>query len=440
MNFSKFFQEAEKQGLEQAQISYYLNKETRIKLFEGEIDSFDVMENFTIRASGIYQGKYGSTVADKPKDDIFPELVANIKRNASLSEEKSEVGIFPGSPKYVNKNVFCKELSEESLSEKIANLKVLNQSIVGFDERIKKAYGPTYTESETTYRFANSFGLNLKRKYNFAYYTAGAIAEENGETKTFSDFVSYTGKGSVDFKAFGEEVAKKAVSKFAPLGLKSGKYPTVINKDIMGDFISYFLSSTIADEVQRHSSFLEGKLNERVVSRKLTIKELPLEKGPCFVNFDDEGVATKNKTIIDKGVLKTYLYNRSTALKDGVESTGNGSSEGGKIKTAVFFTRVKKGKKGFAEMIAPIQEGVYITEIAGLGTGMNAKSGNFSCQAEGYLIKDGRLDKPLNLITLSGNLLSMLKDVKDLDNASCDPLSSVDCPNVYIKKMSIGGE
>ncbi|HBS02609.1 MAG TPA: TldD/PmbA family protein, partial [Firmicutes bacterium] len=118
-----------------------------------------------------------------------------------------------------------------------------------------------------------------------------------------------------------------------------------------------------------------------------------------FSYFDGEGVACTNKDVIKNGKLMTYFYNRETAKKDGVETTGNAFWGGGKIGTAFGNVFVKPGKKSFDELISDIKEGVYITDVAGLQTGMNANSGDFSCQAEGFLIKDGKLDKPLNLIT-----------------------------------------
>ncbi|MCI2055130.1 MAG: metallopeptidase TldD-related protein, partial [Bacilli bacterium] len=144
--------------------------------------------------------------------------------------------------------------------------------------------------------------------------------------------------------------------------------------------------------------------------------------------------------ILKRGVLETYLYNREAAKKDGVESTGNGQWEGDKIGIGYSNIFVKKGKQSFDEMISPIKEGVYITEIAGLGTGMNANSGNFSCQAEGFMIRDGKIAEPLSLITLSGSLLKMMKDVKALDSNELTTVSSITCPDVYVKAMSIGGK
>jgi Predicted Zn-dependent proteases and their inactivated homologs len=91
-------------------------------------------------------------------------------------------------------------------------------------------------------------------------------------------------------------------------------------------------------------------------------------------------------------------------------------------------------------MISKVEKGVYITEIEGLGTGMNPHSGDFSCQAEGFMIRDGKIAEPLNLITLSGNLFKMLADIKSFDNKMKLHPSSFACTDVLIKKMAIGGK
>ena len=100
---------------------------------------------------------------------------------------------------------------------------------------------------------------------------------------------------------------------------------------------------------------------------------------------------------------------------------------------------VRPGKKSFDEMISSIKDGVYITDIMGLGTGMNTSNGDFSCQAEGFRIRDGKLTEPLALITLSGNLLKMLADIKEFDREVKMTTDAISTANVFIKKMNIGG-
>ena len=140
-----------------------------------------------------------------------------------------------------------------------------------------------------------------------------------------------------------------------------------------------YVSSAVAEDVQKNSSLFVGKLGQKVASKKVTIDDLPLSKNVFARSFDDEGVATYNKSIIKNGVLQTYLYNLTTAAKDGVSSTGNGVVTGGsKVGTSTAFLQMKPGRKTQEELFKEVGTGVYITDVSGLHAGLNSRSGNFS--------------------------------------------------------------
>lgn len=439
MNIQKFFDLCLEAGIEQSQIQVSRSKSTSIKLFHREIDTYKIAQTQSVIACGIYKGKFGVASTQKWDKDTFAYLVEHIKLTASWNEKEEEASIFKGSDKYHKGNVFNKELASIPLEDKIAVLKKVEASIYDGDPSISDVDSAGYSESESESEFYNSFGLKLKQKSNYFTFTAGAVARKGDETKTFFDF--YLGN---DFKAFdaakfSSNIVTETMKKFGGAPCEAKKYPTVLNYDIVSDLISYFLSSCSAEQVQKHTSFLEGKLGEKVASSKVTIEEKPLAKNLYFTYFDDEGVACQNKIVVKNGVLKNFFYNRETAKKEGKESTGNGYWAGGKIGVGMNNIFVKPGKLSFDELIAPIEDGVYITEIAGLGTGMNDISGDFSCQAEGFKIRNGKIAEPLSLITLSGNLLKMLKDLKGFDNANKLTGNGITVSNAYIKSMSIGG-
>jgi PmbA protein len=440
MKFDKFFALAKEKGLSQAQIQIGKNKSTSIKIFHHEIDNFSINDSQNIVACGIYNGKFGSCRTEKLGRDTFDFLVNGIIDSAKVNEKAETAELFKGSEKYHKKNVFAEGLADIDIQKKIDLLKGIENDLYAFDKRITEVDDVEYEEDETMSEFYNSFGLKLKQHSNYFYVVASAVAKQGEEIKTNYDVFLGNDFSSFDRKAFVKGIGEKLVSKFGGIQCESGKYPTVLKNNIFSSLVGYFLESTSSDEVQRQSSFLIGKLGQKIASSKVTISEKPLQKNVFFSYFDDEGVATQNKDIVKKGVLTTYLYNRETAKKDGVESTGNGSWEGNKIGIGFGNVVIKGSKKTFDEMIKPVKEGVYITEIEGLGTGMNSQSGDFSCQAQGYMIRDGKLAEPLNLITLSGNLLKMLEDVKGFDSNSKLLTSSTTCSDVLIKKMSIGGK
>ena len=440
MKFDKFFALAKEKGLSEAQIQVSKSKSTSINLFHHEIDNFSINDSQSIIACGVVNGKFGISRTEKMGRDTFEFLVDGIIESARVNEKSEEVDLFKGSPKYHKKNVFNQALADADLKDTLILLHKVEDDLYAYDKSITEVDEVAFEESEDMSEFYNSFGLKLKQRSNFFYIVASAVGKKGEEVKTNYDICLSNDLKAFDEKTFVNGIGEGLIKKFGGTQCDAGSYPTVLKDDIFSSLLGYFLESVSSDEIQRHSSCLEGKLGQKIASTKLTISEKPLQKNVFFSYFDDEGVATSNKDIIKKGVLKTYLYNRETAKKDGVESTGNGSWAGNKIGIGFGNILVKGSKKSFEEMISGIEKGVYITEIEGLGTGMNPHSGDFSCQAQGFMIRGGKVAEPLNLITLSGNLFKMFADIKSFDNKLKLHPSSFACTDVLIKKMAIGGK
>lgn len=439
MNFEKFFALAAKEGISESQIQISKSEATSIDLFHHEIDSYSINSSQSVIACGIYNGKFGSARTEKLDKETFPYLIAQIIRSASKTEKEDSQPLFKGSKKYCRKNVYNPQLDGIPIAQKLADLRKLEDLVYAQDSRTTEVEA-SYAERKSSSEFYNSHGLKLKQKRNYFYFSTYAVASDGKENKTNYDAFIDSDYSKFDMADLAKKTVEGAVAKFGADSIQSKKYPTVLRYDVASAFVGAFLSSAIADEVQRHSSLFEGKLGTKIASSKLTIEERPLAKNVFFSYFDDEGVAAYNKAVIKNGVLMTYFYNRETAAKDGVESTGNGAWEGAKIGTAFSSIFVKPGKASFEELIAPIKDGVYITDIMGLGTGLNTRSGDFSCQAEGFHIVDGKIAEPLTLITLSGNLLKMFGDLKGFAKEAKLTLGGTSIADCYIKSLNIGGK
>lgn len=194
-----------------------------------------------------------------------------------------------------------------------------------------------------------------------------------------------------------------------------------------------------AENVQKKTSLFVGKLGEQVASKKVTIIENPYANNVFYTYYDSEGVATSKKAFIEKGVLKLFAHNLGTAAKEGVETTGNATGGGGKISVGFRGLSIKPGRKSEEQLIGSIKEGVYIDSVQGLHSGLNPQSGNFSLQANGFMIRDGKIAEPVNLITIAGNLVTLFKDISDVGNNLELQLSSALVPSIKIKSLSISG-
>ncbi len=441
MKYDIYFEEAKKVGLEALELYEVKSSNLSFSLFHGEIESYSVANSYSLTARGIYKGKFGYASTEKEDATAPKYLVDQIKVNASVNEAKENAEIFKGSEKYVTKNVYNASYLKVPTEKKIEIAKQMEKALKEADERIYEVE-ISYSEEENETKLINSYGVNLKSKTNILYYYVSAVAtDENQETKTGYKIAFSNDFNDIDPDAIVKEVVENTLSQLGGKPCKSKKYKTILDKKVAASLLTFFLQSASSEAINKKSSLLINKLNEQVASKKVTLEERPLSKNIFFRGFDDEGVATMNKKIIEKGVLKTYFYDLKNARKDGVAPTGNGY-KGGNGKAGVSFVNpyLKPGKYSLEELFNMVGDGIYITTVQGLHAGMNAQSGNFSLQASGYLIENGKKSSPVTLITIAGNLFEMLKDVKEVGSDSELLPSGFTCSSIYLKKLAISGE
>jgi PmbA protein len=265
------------------------------------------------------------------------------------------------------------------------------------------------------------------------------MAKQGEQTKSGYDFFFDNDASKFDLKKFAKKVVDQTVAQLGGEACATNKYKAILHPDVVSSLIKAYVGHANSEEVQKRSSLFIGKLGQKVASKKVTIEDRPLQKNPFARWFDDEGVATYNKAIIKNGVLETYLYNLTTAAKEGVQTTGNGYG-GGKKGVSSTFLYLKPGKKSLDELFQEVGNGVFITDVSGLHAGLNPQSGNFSLQSTGFMIENGKKGKPLDLITVSGNLLEIFQDVIEVGNDVTVSPSGVSAESILIKKIAVSGK
>ena len=207
---------------------------------------------------------------------------------------------------------------------------------------------------------------------------------------------------------------------------------------LLGAFAGVFFG----ENAQKGFSLLKGKTGERIASEKVTLRDDALLAGGYGTQpFDSEGVSGKNKAVIEKGVLKTLLYNRKTAKKDGVLSTGNGFKAGltGSVKTATTNFYLTQGEPTQEELFRQMGNGLFITSLMGLHAGCNAVSGDFSLSAEGFRIEDGKQGRPVEQITIAGNFYKLLESVEEIADDLYFGSNGMGAPSVLVRNLDIAG-
>ena len=219
----------------------------------------------------------------------------------------------------------------------------------------------------------------------------------------------------------------------------TARVPIVFDQQTSRQLLGEIFDAVTGDAVYRSASFLAGKLGEQIAGKNITIVDDGTIPGGFGTSpFDGEGVPTRRTTVIENGVLKSYLLNTYTAKKLGLETTGNASrglAGNPGVGSGNFF--LQPGAKSAEQIIRDVSDGLYVTEF--LGFGVNLVTGDFSRGATGLWIKNGELTFPVEEITVAGNLKDMLNNIAEI-GSDLEWRSSVACPTLRIEGMTVAGE
>jgi len=208
------------------------------------------------------------------------------------------------------------------------------------------------------------------------------------------------------------EIAKAASN---PKPGEPGEYMALLGPMVFADIVNQVGSLSSAFLVDAGQSFLVDKLGSEVASRKFTLIDDPTLAGTLGARaFDDEGVPTRRKVIVESGILKTYLHNSMTAKKFGVETTGNA----GIIAPYPWNLIVEPGGKSFEDLLAGIDDGIYVTNDWYLRY-QNYRTGDFSTiPRDGmFRIKRGEIAESIRELRISDNMLRILNNIVDLSKS-----------------------
>lgn len=439
----KLFEEGKSMGFTNMEVITSESNAFEVKIYKQEIDSYKVTDSKGMGFRGDFEGQIGYSYTEKLADDSIEILLREAKQNAQINDNKDKDEIFAGSSEYKKVDNYFPDLDKIEIREKIDFALKMEEIAKSLDPRVKSTPYCVFGSGSSKGSLVNSLGLDLEDKSNGVYCFLQVLAQDKED---LSDGFAYCFEK--DFSLFDpEKIAKEAVDKaISFLGtkpIKSNEYKAIILNEVSSDILATVNSCFSARAVQKGLSYMKGKLNTEVASDKVTLVDDPFLPGQSGTSsFDGEGVATKYKEVISKGVLKTYLHNNKTAKIDKVESTGNASrsvkSTIGITPTNLFF---KKGEKSLKELEELMGDGIVITDVSALHSGFNSISGDFSLPAKGYTIKDGKKDKYFRQVTIAGNYFDLLKDIEEVgEDLTFGSNGNIGSPSLYIKKISLAGE
>jgi PmbA protein len=235
-------------------------------------------------------------------------------------------------------------------------------------------------------------------------------------------------------EAVGRYAAERALSRLKPRRVPTAEVPVLFESAVASGLLGSYVSATSGGALYRKASFLLDSLGQPVWPGHVDVTEDPhLPKGKGSAMFDDEGVRTRPRRVVDAGVVQGYFLSSYSARKLGLKTTGNAGGAHNLTLTSRRTTAVDT----LEAMIKRLHRGLFVTEL--MGQGVNGVTGDYSRGAAGFWVENGQIAYPVQEITIAGNLRQMFQDIAwvgaDTYTAGTRTIGSV-----LIERMKLAGE
>jgi len=429
-----------KTGADAAEIYIESGRQLSIRVRNGDIETVQEASAAGVGIRVFVKGRMAFASSNDLREEALDDAVGRAVEFAR-STTADEANILPDDSSAVDvPGLYDPDIAKVPLEKKIDLLKTVEKLSMK-DSRITKSAGSSFREGEEEIAIANSNGLLKSMKAAACSFGVSVVAEKGEQKSSGSEYC--TRRFFADLKPPEEVAAKaaeKAIGMLDPKLIKTQKAAVLFDPDVAGGLLGGIVGAINGERVLQGASFLAKKLNQKIGSELLTvIDDGTRPKGPASSPFDGEGVATQKRVIIEKGVLKSFLYNTIVARRAGTKSTGNASRGGftGILDIGPHNFYLEGGTTRPEDIIEATQAGLWLKEITGYG--INPVNGQFSGGASGFWIENGKVAFPVKGLTVAGTADEMFTGI-DMLGSDLDLDRAITAPTFRIKLLQIGGE
>ena len=299
------------------------------------------------------------------------------------------------------------------------------------DKRIVNSEGAAVNTNQGSFVQANSLGFVGGYASSRHSVSCSVIAGKGGGMqRDYWYSVARHAAEILKVEEIGRVAAERTVRRLKARKLSTLQCPVLFEAPVAASLFGHFVQAVSGSALYRKSSFLLDRLGQPVFSDVVHIEDVPdIPRGLASSPFDNEGVRTRRRTIVEHGVLNGYFLGSYSARKLGMRTTGNAGGTHNLI--------IRPGAQDFAGLLRRMGRGLVVTEL--LGHGVNAVTGDYSRGAAGFWVEDGEIAYPVEEITIAGNLKDIYRDIVAIGN---DVLvqGSRQCGSVLVERMSVAGQ
>lgn len=298
------------------------------------------------------------------------------------------------------------------------------------DKRIVNSEGASVTSINTQLTYANSHGFVGEYRGTRHSVSCSVIAgDEKGMQRDYWYSVDRNASHLEDVESIGTMARERSIRRLNARGLKTCSVPILFEAALARSLMGHLFSAISGGALYRKASFLVDSIDKKILPVWLSMTEDPLVAGGLgSAPFDNEGVRTQPRKIVENGVLKGYVLSSYSARKLGMQTTGNAGG--------IHNLLMSHSDQTQQQLIKDMGTGLLVTEL--IGHGVNTVTGDYSRGASGFWVENGEIQYSVEEITVAGNLSDMFKNIAAIGNDT-DTRGNIQCGSILIENMTIAG-
>lgn len=417
--------------------------ERQIRVYDGAVESLTDATSAGIGVRAFIDGRVGYAHGTDTTGAGLRAVAAAAHAAAAVADPDEHAGLPDDCGAAQVSGLAAPELASWSTERKVG-LALEMERAARAHAGVSQVENAVYADGEGAVALANSRGFSGSYEVTSAWGYCSAFAGEGGDLMTGLGVGIGRAPSAVDPQAVGDEAAERALALVGARQPAGRRCPVVLDAFVAASFVGFIGGMLSADAVQRGRSLFADKVGEEVATPVLRVADDGRDPdGFASAPFDGEGSPRRRTALIEDGRLLSYLFDARTARRGDARTTANAERGSYRTPPGVGTSNlvVEPGDASLADLVARAGDGLYVTDVAGLHSGVNPISGTFSVGATGRLIEGGELAAPVREITIASDLVSMLKGVEAVGSAArWVPFGgSVRAAPLLLGEMSVSG-
>jgi PmbA protein len=304
--------------------------------------------------------------------------------------------------------------------------------------KVTNSDGASASWSASQWRMVTSAGFSGLHRASAFSLGASAIAGDEAGMETGYEGRSKRWQADLpEPELIGAEAGRRAAERLGARKIASTTAPVIFEYRLAASLLSPLIGAISGPSIARGTSFLKDKLGQPVFAKGIAVTDEPHRlRGLGSSPFDDEGVANRALSLIDDGVLTTWLLNTSSARQLGLTTTGHASRGlAGPPGVGPSNLTLQPGTRSQAELMRDAGAGLLVTSM--FGPSLNGNTGDWSVGCSGFWFENGEVAHPVNEITVAGNLIDIYGRL--VPGSDLEIRGSTNAPSILVDALAIAG-